>query len=69
MEWFANKIECDSCGCYFKEKEGHKCFCKECVAVHPMCNECYLEGRKLGAIKDGKINIGDMDEEEREKLK
>jgi len=32
-----------------------------------MCNDCYLQGKALGAISDKKINIGDLDIDEREK--
>ena len=32
-----------------------------------MCNECYVQGKALGAITDKKINIRDLDKDEREK--
>ena len=68
MKWF-EKIECDSCGGMFRKGTGHKCWCKDCKEVHPMCNECYVIGKATGAIKDKKINIGELTDEEREKAR
>jgi len=65
LGWLSKQIECDICGSLFRR--GHKCYCKECKAIHPVCNDCYKEGKALGNIKDEKINIGDMDEEEKER--
>ena len=66
MKWL-NKLSCDVCGNEFRV--GHKCYCKECKAIHPVCDDCYKTGKELGNITDKKINIGDMDEEEREKAR
>ena len=67
MGFLSKKYECDVCGIMFRV--GHNCYCKECKKVHPVCNQCYKDGKELGNIKDKKINIGDMDEEEREKAR
>ena len=34
-----------------------------------MCNDCYVQGKALGAITDKKINIRDLDNDEREKAR
>ena len=65
MLWSTKRIECDGCGKLFRAGNGHNCWCKECKEIHPMCNECYIEGKALGAITDKKINIGDLDNKDR----
>ena len=45
-------IDCESCDEPFKRGTGHLCWCGECSRPHPMCNDCYKEGKKQGNIID-----------------
>lgn len=53
-------IECKwhGCGKWFKKKTGHIVAC--CCGTYPICNDCYVEGKKAGIIKDKKFNKKDL---------
>jgi len=61
------KIVCEMCEGEYHKGTGHLCWCPECKVPHTCCNNCYLEGKKLGNIIDKKKNITDIDTGNRER--
>ena len=60
-------IDCEFCEYSFEKGTGHKCWCNDCRVIHPMCNDCYLEYKESGDIRDKDMNISDIDEKNRER--
>ena len=59
---------CSCCNEFFEKGTGHACFCPDCNKVHPFCQECYDEAKRLGSIKDVKYKKTDASKKLDEKL-
>ncbi len=57
------KYKCDFCDNQFND--GHMCWCAECKEPHPMCNECYVECKKDGLVKDKAVSQGELHDKEK----
>jgi len=55
---------CDCCDEFYERGTGHLCKCPKCKKVHPLCNDCYLDGKKKGSIIDKDIDIHEIDPKE-----
>ena len=65
MKFWGKKVQCLFCEEEFREGTGHSCWCPECKRPEPMCNKCYKEFKKSGAIEDKQVNICDFDNKDR----
>ena len=62
------------CGLCNERPAEHKCYCPECDAVgrkpiHLICDPCYQEALKIGAIKATGYKLHDMSKDLKERLK